>query len=74
MRQGLFWAVSGMAIGIAGAFAVGRVLAASLFGITGNDPPTLVVVVGILAGVSAVASMIPMRRATTVGSDCRTPA
>jgi ABC-type antimicrobial peptide transport system permease subunit len=66
LRQSLAWALAGMAAGTAGALAIGRVLSASLFGIGAHDPPTFAVVVLILLSVSAIASILPARRATTV--------
>jgi putative ABC transport system permease protein len=56
----------GIAIGLAGAFAVGRVLSSLLFGVGPNDPLTFVGVSATLVGVLLVAAYLPARRATRV--------
>jgi putative ABC transport system permease protein len=66
LRQGLTLVVIGLAIGIGGALAAGRVLSAYLYQTAPRDPLIFagVAAVFILAGV--VACLIPARRATTV--------
>jgi putative ABC transport system permease protein len=64
--QGLMMAVGGIAIGIAGAFALTRVLRSLLFGISATDPVTFVLVPVILAAVALIASYLPARRAARV--------
>ena len=56
----------GIALGIAGAFAVTRLLAALLFGVTPTDVATFSAVAALLAATALLASWIPMRRATRV--------
>jgi putative ABC transport system permease protein len=66
VRQGLTLVVIGLAIGIGGALAAGRVLSAYLYQTTPGDPLIFagVAAVFILAGI--VACLIPARRATTI--------
>ena len=59
-------AVIGGVIGLIGAFAVGRVAQAQLFGLSGYDPVVLASAVGALALVVAVASWLPALRASKV--------
>jgi hypothetical protein len=54
----------GAAAGVALAYALTRVLATLLFGVTANDPLAYVDVVAVLTAVAAVAALIPARRAT----------
>jgi len=66
VRQGLLLVVIGLAIGIVGALAAGRVLSAYLYQTAPRDPMIFagVAAVFILSGV--IACLIPARRATTV--------
>ena len=66
VRQGMILVVIGVALGIAGAFALTRVMASLLFGVTAKDPITFTVVGLLLATVALVACYIPARRATKV--------
>jgi predicted permease len=59
-------AVSGLAIGLIGAFALSRVMASLLFGINPSDPLTLGVAATLLGLVALTACYIPARRATRV--------
>jgi putative ABC transport system permease protein len=66
LRQGLGWSLLGLAMGVAGALAGGRVLAAFLYGVTPTDTVTFAVVgVGLLV-VVVLACLIPASRATRV--------
>ena len=56
----------GVTIGIAAALAVTRAMQALLFGVTPNDPVTLIVVAGLLAFVGVIATLVPVVRATRV--------
>jgi putative ABC transport system permease protein len=56
----------GIGIGLAGAFALTRVLGSLLFGVSTKDPLTFVAVSTLLAIVAFVACYIPARRATKV--------
>src|SRR6185295_11697124 len=61
--QGMVLALSGVAIGLAGALALTRVIAGLLFGVSPTDFVTFAAVSALLAGVALVASYIPARRA-----------
>jgi predicted permease len=66
VRQGLTLVVVGLVLGLAGAFAAGRVLSSYLYQTTSTDPVILagVAITFVLAG--AIACLGPARRATTV--------
>ncbi|MDX6613048.1 MAG: hypothetical protein QOD75_2234 [Blastocatellia bacterium] len=66
VRQGMILVVLGVALGVAGAFVLTRVLATLLFGVTAKDPLTFVAVAALLTLVALVACYIPARRATKV--------
>ena len=59
-------ALSGAALGVLAALALGRVVRGLLFGVSGRDPTTLAVVTGILTVVAWLACYVPARRATRV--------
>jgi putative ABC transport system permease protein len=64
--QGLKIAITGLAIGLAGAFALTKLMSSILYGVSTTDLLTFVSVPILLALVAAVACLIPTRRATTV--------
>jgi predicted permease len=64
--QGLKLVVIGVAIGLAAAFVLTRVMATLLFGVSATDPLTFVIISMVLLGVALVASYIPALRATRV--------
>ena len=66
LRQGLSLAVVGIAIGLFGAMWLTEAMKSLLFGVSPNDPPTFVVVSGLLLAVAVAATYIPARRATKV--------
>jgi putative ABC transport system permease protein len=66
LRSGTVLAVSGIAIGLAAAFALARLIAALLFETSAADPPTFSVVPLLLFGVALLASYLPARRAARV--------
>lgn len=66
LRQSLFMLVTGTVIGLAGAFAVTRLMRTLLFEVTATDPVTYISVIGLLAVVALLASYIPARRAAKV--------
>jgi putative ABC transport system permease protein len=66
VREGLALALTGIAIGLAGAFAATRALTTFLFGVGASDPLTFTGVAALLLGVALLASYIPSRRALRV--------
>ena len=66
LGQGVRLILFGLALGLAASFALTRVLAVMLFGVTPTDPLTFVAVSLLLASVALLACYIPARRATKV--------
>jgi putative ABC transport system permease protein len=66
VRNGMFLTGLGLAIGLAGAFALTRLLSAMLYGVSATDPLTFATVSLALAGVAFCACYLPARRATKV--------
>ncbi len=56
----------GIAVGIAGSFAIGRLVQGLLFGVGATDPLTFGVAALLLAGVAVLAGALPARRASRV--------
>ncbi|HXD23947.1 MAG TPA: ABC transporter permease [Gemmatimonadaceae bacterium] len=65
-REMLWVTTLGLTIGLAGAWAVARVLSAMLYGVSGHDPLTFAVVPLVLAVPAAIATLVPARRAMRV--------
>jgi putative ABC transport system permease protein len=63
MQRGVLLTGTGLAIGIAAALALGRVVAGLPDGVTATDPVTLLAVALFLAGVAMLATYVPARRA-----------
>lgn len=66
VRQGMLLAVIGVVLGLAGAFALTRVMSSLLFEVTEKDPITFGAVAVLLIAVAFVACFVPARRATKV--------
>jgi predicted permease len=66
VRQGMTLAVIGVAIGLAGTFALTRLLSDLLFKVSPNDPVTFAAIAVLLGVVAFAACYIPARRATRV--------
>jgi len=65
-RQGLILMLAGLAIGVAGALLLTRLMTSLLFRVTPTDPATFAGVAVLLVVVSMVACYLPARRAASV--------
>jgi putative ABC transport system permease protein len=63
LLQGLRLAAVGIAVGAVGLWAVTRVVASQLFGVSPTDAPTFAAIAGVLVAVALVASWLPAHRA-----------
>jgi putative ABC transport system permease protein len=66
VRQGMSVALAGVAIGVAAAYGLTRVIASFLFGVTARDPLVFVGVPLLLSGVALAGVWLPARRAARV--------
>jgi predicted permease len=66
LSQGLRLTMAGMAVGLAIAFGMTRVLSTLLFGVGPMDPATMTAVVTLMTAVAAVGCYLPARFATRV--------
>jgi putative ABC transport system permease protein len=66
IRNGLVLTVIGIALGLAAASALTRLLTSLLYEVKPTDPVTFVSVSLLLIGVALLASYVPARRATKV--------
>ena len=66
LKQGMWVASIGIALGVGGAFAATRFLRGILFDVSPTDPATFTGVVMVLAIVALLASYIPARRASRI--------
>jgi putative ABC transport system permease protein len=66
LKKGMGLTLIGVAIGLASAFALTRLMSSLLFGVKASDPLTFVAVPLLLAFVALLACYIPARRATKV--------
>jgi putative ABC transport system permease protein len=64
--QGMKLALIGIAMGLAAALALTRVMSSLLFGVSATDPLTFALIAFMLAAVALLACWIPARRATKV--------
>jgi predicted permease len=64
--EGMKPTLLGVAIGVAGALLLGRVLSSLIFEVRPTDPFTFVVVTALLSAIALLASIIPAYRATKV--------
>jgi putative ABC transport system permease protein len=66
LGQGLRTVLIGIAVGLAGSFAITRTLQSLLFGVTATDPVTFAAVILLLVTIALLACYIPARRAAKV--------
>jgi predicted permease len=66
IASGLGLVATGIVLGLLAAFALARLMAGLLYGVTTTDPVTFAAVPVLLAAVALLASYIPARRATRV--------
>ena len=66
VREAMRPVALGIVIGVAGAYALTRLLAAMLFEISATDVTTYAVACGVLAAAALLASILPARRALGV--------
>ena len=66
VSDGLAMSAIGIAIGLAGAFALRQVMAGLLFGVSPSDPATYALVAALLAAVTLAATALPALRAARV--------
>ena len=66
MREVLALVGAGLLIGLAGAVALSRFVASQLYGVTSNDPTTILVAVVTLSLAAIIAGYVPAWRATRV--------
>jgi predicted permease len=64
LKQGLVLTTIGIMVGLAGAFALNRLIASLLFGVRPTDPMTIVGVVATITLVAAIACWLPAWRAS----------
>ena len=66
LGEGIPLGAAGVALGLAGAWALRRVVASLLYGVTPADPLAFGVAAALLLGVAVVATLVPARQATLV--------
>jgi predicted permease len=66
LKEGARFGVTGIALGLAGAFLLARLLASELYGISPSDSLTYASVAGLVGLVTLLACYIPARRAASV--------
>jgi putative ABC transport system permease protein len=66
IRQGLRLTILGLALGLGGAYALTRLAASFLYGVSPTDPATFAIISIVLTGAALGACLVPARRATRV--------
>ncbi len=66
MTESMRLVAIGVVTGVAVALAAGRLVSTLVYGLSATDAATILIAVGVLAGVSALAAYLPARRASRV--------
>jgi putative ABC transport system permease protein len=66
LRHAVLMVGIGVTLGLAGSFALTRVIKSALYNVTATDPATYAVISALLLLVAIVACLIPTRRAVAV--------
>jgi putative ABC transport system permease protein len=66
MKEGAKFSLAGITLGLAGAFALTRLLSSELYGISAADPLTYLGVAILMTAVTLLACYVPTRRAMRV--------
>ncbi|MEK6286993.1 MAG: ABC transporter permease [Acidobacteriota bacterium] len=66
IKEGMKLTIVGVALGLAAAYGLTRLIASFLYGVSPTDPVTFTIVSLVLAGAALGASLVPARRATKV--------
>src|SRR5205823_11738818 len=66
LRKGMRLIAAGILLGLVSSFALTRLLASQIWGVSATDPLTFSIVVVIVVAVGLVACLLPARRATHV--------
>lgn len=66
VRQGAVLAITGIVVGLCGAFAATRVLQSFLFGVSATDPLTFAASAALLLAIALAASFVPAWRVTSL--------
>jgi predicted permease len=66
LSEGIWLVAAGLALGVAGAFALRRAIETQLYSVGGMDPIVLLSVGGLLGLVALVACIVPARRASKI--------
>jgi putative ABC transport system permease protein len=66
VRQGMVLATIGVAIGVAGALALARMLKTFVFGVDVTDPATFIAAAALLLALAILASLLPAARVTRI--------
>jgi predicted permease len=66
LREVVVLVAAGVAAGVLAALALGRLVESQLFGIKASDPLVMLMAVGVIIAVTALAAYVPARRATGI--------
>jgi len=66
MRQAILLTITGIVIGLVGAYALTKLLTSMLFGVTATEPTAFLLVAGGLGIIALLACYLPARRATKI--------